>query len=928
MLLGREVECARINQVLADARGGMSGALIVLGEPGIGKTSMLGYAAEIAQGMTTLSARGIESEAEVAFSGLLELFRPVLDEIDRIPGPQASALRGALALGPALESDRFLIGAATLSLLAALAEDSPLLVLIDDSQWLDDSSGSALVFAARRLLADSVAIVATERLGYGSLFAESGLPQLHMEGLTREVSTALLVRHARRVIPSEVANNIYQATAGNPLALVELVGAGHHLDSDLIGVPMPISARLEQAFLRRTGELSLETRRALVVAAAVDSGELIVIQQAAALLGLDVTVLAEAEKADLISVTEARLEWRHPIIRSAVYHEAAASERRSIHQAIAKLLNDERSADEQAWHLASGSFGPDETAAHAVQQAGHRARARSAYGPAATAFTRAARLSVDQGLKAQRLFFAADAAWLSGDARRALELLDDTLANSTDRGLRAEALHLRGQVTAHTGPVMVAHKILVEAADEIEASDPRKAAVMRAEAADACVYAGRAEMMLATAQRAWELLPENSDERSRAFVRLALGTALIYNGRGGEGASLLREAIEIIAHSGILGDDPHLLARAAIAPLWLREAETGRALFGRAIQTARSQSALGILPFALFVSARDAATTDRWAVAAAQYDEAVRIARDTGQNVWMCTNLVGLAWLEARQGHDKQCRDHSHEGLELSERLGLDLSKAWALSALGDLELGSGRLEEALTHLEAKDQLLAEIGIADPDISPAPDLVEVLVRMGRADQAEPIANDFSKRSEEKGQPWALSVAARCRGLLAEESDYERHFEDAFRHHHLSPDTFEQARTHLCLGERLRRSKQRTKARKELRAAFEAFEELGATPWAERAYGELKATGETARRRDVSTLYQLTPQELQIAMVLAEGRTTREAATKLFLSPKTIEYHLRNAYRKLGINSRDALKQALKEQPTANLPATEPTHANS
>jgi DNA-binding CsgD family transcriptional regulator len=457
---------------------------------------------------------------------------------------------------------------------------------------------------------------------------------------------------------------------------------------------------------------------------------------------------------------------------------------------------------------------------------------------------------------------------------------------------------------------MTAHDILVEAASRIAASDPKAAVIMRAEAADACVFAGRPVKMLEAARQSWGALTETSGDRERAFASLALGAALIYNDAEGEGAELIRAAIDIIDRSDALGDDPHLLTWAALGPLWLRETGAGRALIVRAIESARNKSAAGALPFALWVSARDAATSDRWLLAQAQYTEASAIARETGQLEQVCASLSGLVCIEARRGEEEQCRAHATEALELCDKLGLDFFRVWVLGALGELELGGGRVSESLMYLEEKEKVLSDLSIADPDISSAPELVELRLRSGDDLEAARVADEFIRRAEKKAQPWALARAARCRGLLSGDESFEAHFNEALRHHESTPDTFEQARSRLCYGERLRRAKRRKEARIQLRAAISGFDELGATPWAERAHTELSATGETARRRDVSTIYQLTPQELQVAMVLAEGKTTREAAAQLFLSPKTIEFHLRNTYRKLGINSRDELSDAI------------------
>lgn len=916
MLLGRSPECARVDQLVAAARTGVSGALVVSGEPGIGKTAVLRYAEERASDMSILRARGVELEAEVPFSGLLELLHPLLQELDRIPEPQALALQSALALGPPLKTERFIIGAATLSLLAAHAEEQPLLVLVDDAHWLDDASTAAILFAARRYVADPIGILLTCRAGTKPALEAAGLPQLMLAGLDREASAALLAGHSAHAVPSGVAERLFQAAAGNPLALKEMATQLPKLGTDSPAGPLPVQTSLEQAFLRQADALSQPARRCLVIVAAVDNGELRVVQMVAAAFEIDMSALEESERAGLVSVTETRAEFRHPLLRSAVYHACGPDERRAIHSAIAEALVHHTDRDRRAWHLASAALGPDEGTAAELEQAGLRAQGRSAYEATAAAFERAGRLTPDLEARARRLLSAADGAWLAGHSEESAALLDETLRLSSDQHLRARALHLQGEVAMRTGPAMNGYDILVSGALQIEGVDPCRAVIMRAEAADACVYAGRPLTMLEAARQSWAGVPDCAGDRERAFAGLALGTALIYNGEGAEGAELIRAALETIDHSDVLGDDPSLLSWAAVGPLWLREAQTGRALIGRAIESAR-KGAVGALPFALFVSARDAATTDRWLVAQAQYNEAIAIARETGQLEQICASLSGLVCVEARRGEEEPCRSHAAEALSLGNKLGLDFFRVWVLGALAELELGSGRTGEALGHLEEKESLLSDLGIADPDISSAPELVEVRLRSGDDLGARAAADEFVRRAERKGQPWALARAARCRGLLAEDERFETDFADALRHHESTLDNYEKARTRLCYGERLRRAKRRRQARVQLREAISDFEELGATPWAERARAELSATGETARRRDVSTIYQLTPQEMQVAMVLAEGRTTREAAAQLFLSPKTIEFHLRNAYRKLGINSRDELAGALESEGKSN-----------
>jgi DNA-binding CsgD family transcriptional regulator len=911
VLLGRVAECAQVDRLLAAAQGGTSGALLIRGDPGVGKTALLRYAAGRGEHMTVLAARGVEAEADVPFSGLLELLRPILPCLERIPRPQALALRSALALGPVAATDRFIIGAATLSVLAAHAEDSPLLVLVDDAQWLDASSAAALVFATRRLLADSVAVVLAVRAGEAPAIEAAGLPEVVLGGLDREASGALLARHAQAAVPPETAERLVRATGGNALALVEIAAGAPDLRADLLDGLAPVATSVERAFLRRTRGLSQPARRALMLAAAVGSGELSTITQAAPALGIDVCALEEAERAGLVTIADAQLEFRHPLVRSALYHAAPADERRAAHRSVAEVFGRRRDPDRQAWHLASAAFGPDEPAACALEQAAARAQNRSAYAVAAAAFERAARLTPDDGaVRARRLLSAADAAWLAGQPQPALGLLDEALERCADPRLRADALHLRGRAATQIGPVMQGHDLLVEAASLIGSVDPAKAVVMLAEAADACVYAGQPRQMLATARRARELAGPDAGQWETAFAGLALGTALIYNGQGVAGARLVRQMITLIDSSDVLGDDPRLLSWAALAPLWLREARIGRALIDRAIEATRARGAVGVLPFAVQVAAVDAAADDRWVLSVALHDEAIRLSRDTGQLVRLCGALAGLARVEARQGREAACRTHASEAIALSEQLGLSFYRIWAIGALAELELSLGRLEQALGWLEEKDRLVADLQIADPDLSAVPELVEVHVRAVRAGVAQAIAADYLRRAQQKGQPWALARAERCRGLLAGAESMDEPFARALEFHAQTPDTFELARTRLCYGERLRRAKRRAQAREQLRGAFEAFGDLGAAPWAEHARLELRATGETARRRDASALDALTPQELRIALVLAEGRTTREAAAQLFLSPKTIEYHLRSAYRQLGICSRDELARAL------------------
>jgi DNA-binding CsgD family transcriptional regulator len=914
LLLGREFERQTLDRLLADARLGRSGVLALVGEPGIGKTALLDQAAANADGMRVLRARGVESEAEVPFGGLLELLRPALGAVDQIPGPQAEALSGALALRPAKAGDRFAIGAATLSLLAAFAEHEPLLVLIDDAHSLDPSSSETLRFAFRRLLADPIAVLIAARSGEPSLLDGSDLPQLELGGLDRKAAARLAASSAPEGALASAADRLYEETGGNPLALVELAADTSWLGHASPEAPLPISASIAQAFLRRSGSLPDETRSMLVLAAASDDGDLATLGRAAASLGLGVEALAAAEDAGLVVLGPGSVEFRHPLVRSAVYGEADADERRAAHRALAGALPD-RKLDQRAWHLASAAIGPDAAASAALEAAGVRARERSAYSVAASAFERGARLATDAAAQPDLLHKAADSALNAGLGERAAALLDEAHAADPLEPFASRIDHLRGYLLSRRGRVMEGHAMLVAAAERAARDDPELAIVMLAEASLASFYCGAAGQMLRTAERANELLTEGVGVRPRFFAYSSLGAAQVVAGDGEAGAAVLRAAAEILDASEELREDPRLLMWAAVGPLWLREeSEEARARVDRALAYARERSGAGTLPGLLHMIARVQAMSDAWPAAQAGYHEALRLSRESGQQTEEAAALAGLAWLEARQGAEEQCRLHAGAGRALCSEFGLGLYEVWSVIALGELDLGLGRPEAAIEHFEAQQRLLDELGILDVDLSPVPELVDAYLRLGRAADASVLVGPFVAAAEAKGQPWAMARAARCLGLVGSRAELDDRFGEALALHERTPDVFETARTRLAYGSRLRRERQRVRAREELRAALELFDCLGPTRWADLAQAELAATGETARRRDPSTLDDLTPQELQVGLLLAEGRTTRQAAAALFLSPKTVEYHLRNVYRKLGIASRDELARAIGARP--------------
>ena len=638
MLLGRADEQREIDQALAGARSGASAVLALVGEPGIGKTALLGYAAEQAAGMRLLRARGIESEAQIPFGSLLELIRPTLVLLDRIPAPQAAALEAALALRPAAAQDRFAVGAATLSLLAAYAEEAPVTVLVDDAQWLDRPSAVALLFAFRRMVADSIAVLIAVREAEPSLLDGADLPALRLGGLSLGQAAVL----APGLSPQAV-RRLHRATAGNPLALRELAADAE--DRDLMlspeDAPVMVSARISGAFLRRASLLDPTARQALVLAAISGTGDLATLERAAARLDCDLSGLGPAEQAGLVSLGAGTVEFRHPLARSAVYADAPADQRRAAHRAMAAVLPD-RDADRRAWHLAAAAVGPDEAASAALAQTAARSRDRSAYATAAAAFEQAGRLAADGERRAWLLWQAAEAGWLAGLTDRAVALLNEARALAGDVRTRIEIDRLAGHIATLRGPVMNGHAILTAAAAR---ADPESAVAMLAEASSACFFSGDAAEMLAVAEKAQvEALPGLS-VRARFLAAMALGTALIFGGDAAAGAEALHAAVTLAENSAEVRDDLRLLHWLAVAPLFLREDDAGRSLLGHALQTARSRAAVGVLPFALNLIGRDQATTDRWAVAEATYQEAISLARESGQQTELAFGLAGLAWL-------------------------------------------------------------------------------------------------------------------------------------------------------------------------------------------------------------------------------------------------------------------------------------------
>src|SRR5438270_1871300 len=909
MLFGRTREIQAIDQALAAAALGHSSRLVIRGEPGIGKTALLEYAAQQAGSMRVLAARGVEFEADVPFAGLSELLQPALGLLDRLPSFHATALRSSLGLGPWFEADRLIVDAAVLGLISSYAEESPLLITVDDAQWLDRASAEAIGFAARRLVADPVLVLIAVREGEESPLLAAGLPDLVLGGLDQKAAAELLESSGAGHVSAEMTGRLVAATGGNPLALLELgpeaqrapSGPDHNL---------PVATSVERAYLRRAAGLSDAARKVLLLVAAAGTSDMGVVRRAAVALAIDESAIDEAEAAgSLVSQRAGRIEFVHPLARASIYHSASPAERRAAHRALGRAMTGADDADRRAWHLAAAATDRDSEAADALEAAARRAHESSGYAAASAAWLESARLTADDATRAARFFQAADNAWLGGRAEDAEESLKAARKLARE-GLQVEIDTLGGHIAMRRGSVLQGYATLVAAAEAVEPRDRLKAIRILADAAISTFGAGRPEEMLAAARRALELLRPDDPPDAGVFAHVSYGALAILAGHGDDGPRHLHESVPLFRQLPQDSSDPLVLLCAGVTGLFLREAEAGRELLERALVQAREHAPTGALPSVLFTLARDAFATDRWALARALYEDAMRVARETSQLTWLAGDVAGVAWLDALEGRADDCRTHAAEALELAESLGMGLYKAWSMIAIGMLELGLGHPDEALRQLAACDAFLHEISISDPDLSPAPDIVDALARLGRVPEAREVARLYSAAAAAKGQPFALARAARAEALLAPEADFAARFESALRHHESTPDTFERARTQLYFGERPRRARKRVEARKQLRAALKAFDQLGAAPWADRAMSELQASGETARVRDDRFRQQLTPQELQVALTLAEGTTTREAASRLYLSPKTVEYHLRHVYDKLEIRSREELQAAL------------------
>jgi DNA-binding CsgD family transcriptional regulator len=905
MLVGRATETAAIDRLLAGAREGQSGVLVLRGEAGIGKSSLLEYAREHATGFTVLRGTGIESESELAYAALHQILRPVLDRIDKLPDPQAAALRGAFALSTETVDDRFRVSLGTLSLLAEASDEQPVLCLIDDAQWLDRSSADALVFVARRLQAESLVLLFSARDDDSRAFEARGLPELRLSSLNAQDSRSLLQDRLGSNTAAGVFEWLVDNADGNPLALVELPEAltSRQLEGrDALAGKLPPTTSVEQAYLERMSRLPVAARSMLLLASAEETGDRATITRAADELGLDPAALAAGEAEGLIRVAPHLIEFRHPLVRSAIYRAAGFTERELVHRALATALDSEGDADRRAWHRAAAAVGTEDDVAAELEATAGRAERRAGHGAASAALERAAELTADEAEQGRRLVLAAVAANLAGRTARAITIADRAEQIVQDPIQRADLAHVRGDAELLSGRPEHASDVFASGSEAVAAHDSRRALELAGASIRAAALCGDSARVGRGLQQANSIKPDPDDDEQVLMSAINRGIESIQRGDLAAGGPVLRDVLTRSLES----DHPRVITLGAVAATFLGDHEQASHLHGRIAAGARRTGALSLLVNALGSQAAASFLARKLPEATAQADEAARLARDLGLENPAAQPLALLAWIAALHGEEDACRQHAAEALQLAAARGLALAAATATWALAELDLGAGRWEEALRGLEAVGEVRR--GFSHPLLSliSTPDRVEAAVRAGRADSAKTAFAAFETWAESSNVPWARPVVERCRGLMAPSEEASRHFEEALRLHEEDENSFDRARTELLFGELLRRDKQRTEARRHLHAALTTFEQFNAAFWAERAGNELRATGETARRRDPSTLAQLTPQELQIATLVAEGGSNKEIAAQLFLSPRTVEYHLRKVFQKLGISSRTEL----------------------
>ncbi|MGZ4251130.1 MAG: AAA family ATPase, partial [Solirubrobacteraceae bacterium] len=892
-LLDRVQECEVLDRLVAGVRAGQSRVLVLRGEAGIGKTALLEHLSATAEGCRVARAAGVESEMELAFAGLHALCVPMLGRLGHLPSPQREALNTAFGLSAGAPPDRFLVGLGVLSLLAAVAEERPLMCIVDDAQWLDRVSVQVLAFVARGLLAERVGLVFGVR-GSGDEQELEGLPEMVIEGLPADDARRLLNAAIPGPLDERVKTRILGEAGGNPLALLELPRGGKQIAlAGGFGLPhqTPLTSRIEQGFVRQVEDLPAETRLLLLLAAAEPVGDVPLLWRAAERLGIAPEAAAPAEVAGLLEIG-ASVRFRHPLVRSAAYRAAPAPERREVHQALADATNAQLDPDRCAWHRARAARGPDEAVAGELERSADRAQARGGLSAAAAFLERAAELTPDPAMRVERSLAAAQGKLDVADAASASELLAAAELGPVDDLQRVRLERLRAQIAFASQRGRDAPPLLLDAARRLEPLDAAMARETYLEAIASTMFAGRLgtgpdERDVATAARACANVSSPTPAE-------ALLSALVTRFTDGYAAGVapLSRALHAFVEPDVSEASRRWLWLACRMAQDLWDDELWYLLATHSVQVARDTGALHLLPNAANYLAALNVHAGAFSTAAALIDEVDSITQATG----IPPLKYGAAMLLTARGDPAQ----THALLEWGRRNGAERGEGSVLGASGWLTAllhnSHGHYAEALTAArqacEHEDAIFYGWALVE--------LIEAGVRGGRPEEAAAALDRLSERTRASGTEWALGIEARCRGLLSDdESLYHESVERLAR----SRAAVELARSRLLYGEWLRRENRRIDARVQLRTAHEMFSRMGAAAFAERARRELSATGETVRKRTVETLDELTTQEAQVARLATQGRTNPEIAALLFISPRTVEYHLHKVFPKLGISSR-------------------------
>ena len=905
MLLGRTPEIKALSEVVEQARAGGGAALVVRGEPGVGKTSLLDELGLLADDCRVVRIEGVESEVRLDFAALHRLLYPFLDRIHELPYPQRDALEAAFGLSATGRPDQFLVGLATLTLLGDPERTQPLLILVDDAHWLDEESLRALVFVGRRLQGDGVALVFAVR----ELFAEQGfargLPELYVTGLSERPARELLASLAPTYVSERVANALVNATAGNPLALAGL--AGELTQRQLAGQsplpdPLPASELIEARFARMVRLLPEQTRITLLLAAAEPTGDLATIDRAAVQLGTSLAAIEPAEAAQLVD-TENGIEFRHPLIRSVVYSSATSATRRDAHLALAHAVG-RNECERWAMHRALAALGPDEEVAAALEESALLARARGGCTAEMALLSRSAELSPGGSDRARRLLGAAQAANLSGNsghAQNIMELVQQAQLNELDR---ARAQLLDGIIRVNLGQGQRAPAVLLQAARSLAPLSEELSRRALLTSFNTWLSVGQCAHGLTGADIAKTTLIALDEGPGEPVVdSLLLGLASSYAHDYSQAASALSDALVVFKNmSAEEITEWYYVAPYIANALW--DPDAFKFLVEIVETAARQQGSILALQPALTASAGEAIREGQFSTARTRLSELVEITDAVGgfTPFYSLLDVELLAW----EGDEDVTRPRIRELIEMATSLDSGSSVNYALYATAILELGLGRYSEALEAGRRLD------GAENPSWSAyaLPLIVEAGMRCGELEVASEALGQIEQKAQALETSYALGLMWRCRALCADGDKAESFFREAIECIGKSPWRTEVARTHLLFGEWLRRKKRRTDARAELRMAHDMFQSMGASAFAERAKLELEATGERARARNFQSRTELTARELQIARLAGEGLTSREIASQLFISPHTVEYHLTKVFQKLGVRSRRYLAKAL------------------